>query len=147
MRRPDSHGHHPITELGDGEARDHAATVGQLEDAVEGLLTRSATLFAPVVDDTVTLFRAQEAINIAGIAGVVGAASTSVTVQLKTSPDRSDENVTPFAQVLLDSNTTGDSFPLNVDVPAGNWVWMYVFAVSGAPLHVHVTLTVQQAQV
>ena len=123
-----------------GERPADAVNVQQLDDAA-GRPFMSATVLAPETGDNVVLFRAPYALTVTGIAGLVGLPGTEVIVEFrKTAAPYDSQDITPFYVLYVNDANAGNVHPVDADVVEGEWVWMVLATVTGAPPRVAVTL-------
>lgn len=105
---------------------------------------KSITISLPQVGDEFTLFNTQASTTLTSVIGVVRGTSTpSVTLELRYSADRSTVGTLATASTAVISTTTGTILTVqNMPIPANQFLWVKVTAVSGTVQEVSVSVKV-----
>jgi hypothetical protein len=91
---------------------------------------RSITIAGPQAGDSFTLFRTQGESTITSVMGLVSGGS--VTYELRYAADRTAVGALATVSDTVTATTTGDSATVqNQPMPASNYVWLKITAVSG----------------
>lgn len=110
-----------------------ATTVGpQGPTGVPGL-PKAITISQPKANDQFTLLYTQNETTLTQVVAVVrGTNSPSATFELRYGTDRSAAGTLATTSTAVTSTTTGNSVPIqNMPIPANNFLWIVVSAVSG----------------
>ena len=97
-------------------------------------MTKSFTLPSPTASDNIAVFYASKALTITKILSIVKGTSPSVTFSIRYGTDRSASGTEVVASgITCTSTTSGVSTTTftNATVPASNFVWFTVSAISG----------------
>lgn len=122
-----------VTEGDGGTTVVTATTVGpQGPTGVPGL-PKAITISQPKANDQFTLLYTQNATTLTQVVAVVrGTNSPSATFELRYGTDRSTAGTLATTSTAITSTTTGDVVPIqNMPIPANNFLWIVVSAVSG----------------
>ena len=105
---------------------------------------KSITIALPQVGDEFTLFNTQYSTTLTSVVGVVrGSPSPSVTLELRYAADRSTAGTLATASTTVTSTTTGDTFTIqNMPIPANQFLWVKITAVSGSVQEVSISVKV-----
>jgi hypothetical protein len=105
---------------------------------------KSLTLSNPVIGDSITLFYTQTATTLTQVrALVLGTSAPSATIVLRFAPDRSQTGTLAISSLLVNSSTSGAAASVqNMPIPANNYVWLEVQAITGNPTELNVTMNV-----
>jgi hypothetical protein len=105
---------------------------------------KSLTIAYPVAGDNLTLFYTQASTTLTQVAAVLlGTSSPSVTYSLKYAANRSATGTAATASTTVTSTTTASTATLqNMPIPANNFLWLEVSAISGNPTELSITVAV-----
>jgi hypothetical protein len=105
---------------------------------------KAVTIALPVNGDEFTLFNTQVATTVTSVIAVVrGTASPSVTLEFRYGPDRSATGTLATVSTTVTSTTTGQLLTIqNMPIPANQFFWVNVTAVSGSVSEVNVSVKV-----
>ena len=105
---------------------------------------KSLTIALPVAGDEVTLFNTQIDTTLTSVIGVVrGTSSPSVTLEFRYGADRSAAGTLATTSTTLTNTTTGQLLTVqNMPIPANQFFWVKVTAVSGSVNEVNVSVKV-----
>jgi hypothetical protein len=105
---------------------------------------KSLTIAYPMPGDNLTLFYTQIPTELTQVAAIVrGTDTPSVTYQLKYASDRSAAGTSATASAAVTSTTTAVTASLeHQPIPANNFLWLEVSAISGNPTELSVTVSV-----
>jgi hypothetical protein len=104
---------------------------------------KSITIANPVVGDNFTLFRTEVATTLSKVYAVVRGASPSVTLVIKSDPDRSTAGTAATVSEAITNTTTGEEIAIvNQPIGAGRYVWLEVTAVSGVVTELNVSVEI-----
>ena len=105
---------------------------------------KSLTVAYPVAGDNLTLFYTQTSTTLTQVAAIlVGTSTPSVTYSLKYAANRSAAGTAATASTTVTSTTTASTATLqNMPIPANNFLWLEVSAISGNPTELSITVAV-----
>jgi hypothetical protein len=105
---------------------------------------KSLTIAYPVAGDNLTLFYTQTATTLTRVAAILrGTSSPSVTYSLRYAANRSSAGTAATASTTVTSLTTASLATLqNMPIPANNFLWLEVSAISGNPTELSITVGV-----
>ena len=105
---------------------------------------QSLTVAYPVAGDNLTLFYTQASTTLTQVAAIlVGTSTPSVTYSLKYAANRSAAGTAATASTTVTSTTTASTATLqNMPIPANNFLWLEVSAISGNPTELSITVAV-----
>jgi hypothetical protein len=105
---------------------------------------KSLTISYPAVGDNLTLFYTQSSTTLTGVSAIIRGTSTpSVTYILKYAANRSAAGTAAIVSSTVSSTTTAVLATVqNSPIPANNFVWLEVSAISGNPTELSITATV-----
>lgn len=120
-----------------------------VDDAIDNagaIAPKSLTIINPSPNDLpeVTLFYVKNAVTISKINAVCRGSSPSVSYSLRFAPNRSSTGTEVVSGGLLCSDTSTGSQTTtfsNATIPAGNYLWLKVTALSGTVDEFSVTLS------
>ena len=106
---------------------------------------KSISLEFPGSAENILIYRAHESMRILSCRVVlVGSASPSVTVQVKSGTDRSSLTTTHTSNTVVTNTTTGVNIGVTTPViPAGSWVCLVTTAQSGTVTELDMSLQVE----
>jgi hypothetical protein len=102
------------------------------------------TIAYPVAGDNLTLFYTQSSTTLTQVAAILRGTSTpSVTYTLKYAANRSAAGTSATTSTTVTSVTTASTATLqNMPIPANNFLWLEVSAISGNPTELSITVAV-----
>lgn len=104
---------------------------------------KSITVAIPQAGDEFTLFNTQASTTLTSVIGVVRGTSPSVTLELRYAADRSAAGTLATTSTTITSTTTGDIFTVqNMPIPANQFLWVKITAISGTVQEVSVSVKV-----
>lgn len=104
---------------------------------------KSITIANPVVGDNFTLFRTEVATTLSKVYAVVRGTNPSVTLVIKSDPDRSTAGTVATVSEAVTNTTTGEEIAIvNQPIGAGRYVWLEVTAVSGVVTELNVSVEI-----
>jgi hypothetical protein len=105
---------------------------------------KSLTIAYPVAGDNLTLFYTQASTTLTQVAAIlVGTSTPSVTYSLKYAANRSAAGTAATTSTTVTSTTTASTATLqNMPIPANNFLWLEVSAISGNPTELSITVAV-----
>ena len=105
---------------------------------------KSLTVAYPVAGDNLTLFYTQASTTLTQVAAIlVGTSTPSVTYSLKYAANRSAAGTAATTSTTVTSTTTASTATLqNMPIPANNFLWLEVSAISGNPTELSITVAV-----
>jgi hypothetical protein len=105
---------------------------------------KSLTIAYPVAGDNLTLFYTQVSTTLTQVAAILRGTSTpSVTYTLKYAANRSAAGTSATTSTTVTSTTTASTATLqNMPIPANNFLWLEVSAISGNPTELSITVAV-----
>lgn len=104
---------------------------------------KSITIANPVVGDNFTLFRTEVATTLSKVYAVVRGTNPSVTLVIKSDPDRSTAGTAATVSEAITNTTTGEEIAIvNQPIGAGRYVWLEVTAVSGVVTELNVSVEI-----
>jgi hypothetical protein len=104
---------------------------------------KSITIANPVTGDNFTLFRTAVATTISAVTAVVRGSNPSVTLVIKSDPDRSTAGTAVTVSEAITNTTTGEAVAIiNQPIGAGRYVWLEVTAVSGSVTELNVSVEI-----
>jgi hypothetical protein len=105
---------------------------------------KSLTIAYPVAGDNLTLFYTQVSTTLTQVAAILRGTSTpSVTYTLKYAANRSAAGTSATTSTTVTSVTTASTATLqNMPIPANNFLWLEVSAISGNPTELSITVAV-----
>lgn len=93
---------------------------------------KSVTIAPPQVNDQFTLFYTQYATTLTQVLAIVRGTTPSVTFELRYGTDRSAAGTLAVVPETVTNTTTGEPIAIqNMPIPANNFFWVVVTAVSG----------------
>jgi hypothetical protein len=105
-------------------------------------LPKSVSIPTPQTGDDFTLFRTDTETTLAAVYAVLQGSSTpSVTFVLRYAADRTAAGTLATVSTAITSTTTGTSVAIQqMPIPADNFVWLEITAVSGTVTELNITL-------
>jgi hypothetical protein len=105
---------------------------------------KSLTIAYPVANDNLTLFYTQASTTLTQVAAILlGTSTPSVTYSLKYAANRSAAGTAATTSTTVTSTTTASMATLqNMPIPANNFLWLEVSAISGNPTELSITVAV-----
>jgi hypothetical protein len=105
---------------------------------------KSLTIAYPVAGDNLTLFYSQVDTTLLQVAAILrGTSSPSVTYSLKYAANRSSVGTAATASTTVSSTTSASMATVqNMPIPANNFLWLEISAISGNPTELSITVAV-----
>ena len=105
---------------------------------------KSLTIAYPVAGDNLTLFYTQASTTLTQVAAILlGTSTPSVTYTLKYAANRSAAGTAATTSTTVTSTTTASTATLqNMPIPANNFLWLEVSAISANPTELSITVAV-----